>query len=348
MSKREKVLLNKSIKRKRREAKLKRKAKQLRREYGKRGVIIRSAVKAMRKAESVYLDSDFSIEGSPENVIKKVRELERFLYYRRAVYIDMKSVLNIDYAALSCLLAVMYRYEQSRVYFNGNFPQDDNARKTVLESGFLSALGYLKSERAVYTIDADNQFINLPKINGFDDLIDERIVPDVSRGVWGVEKRLPGLRATLQELSLNTYMHAGKTNDQERWWVSINYDREGKKVRFVFLDYGLGIITSLKGKNDWAGRALRKIIEKIGIDSNDLIMEEIVDKGGLTATREDRHGTGIHGIKRSIERNQISSLVIMSNNVLADVDNGIYKKMRSDFPGTLFSWELGYGNENFD
>ncbi len=71
----------------------------------------------------------------------------------------------------------------------------------------------------------------------------------------------------------------GKAEEKgERWWLSINYDRIAKKVEFVFIDYGVGIFTSLSKKT--TRHKIKTIFEKakttFGVDAAGSHLKAIV------------------------------------------------------------------------
>lgn len=79
-------------------------------------------------------------------------------------------------------------------------------------------------------------------------------------------------------------------------------------------------------------------------DSNDKQLKIILD-GELhkTVTKDYFRGKGLPGIKEALDSNKISSLVIISNNVYADVSSGDYHLLGNELLGTFVSWEI---NEN--
>ena len=52
------------------------------------------------------------------------------------------------------------------------------------------------------------------------------------------------------ELMQNTNNHASlKVFGEKHWWLSVNYDKDNNKVKFSFVDFGMGIFKSLENKN---------------------------------------------------------------------------------------------------
>jgi hypothetical protein len=61
-----------------------------------------------------------------------------------------------------------------------------------------------------------------------------------------------------------------------------------------------------------------------------------------TVTGEHFRGKGLPGIKEVFERQQISNLFVISNNVFANVTKDEYNKISSNFSGTFVFWEINY------
>jgi len=66
----------------------------------------------------------------------------------------------------------------------------------------------------------------------------------------------------------------------------------------------------------------------------------------LTVTGQHFRGKGLPGIKEVLDRNQISNLHIISNDVFTNVQNDNYHLLNNEFSGTFVSWELNESNQN--
>ena len=122
-----------------------------------------------------------------------------------------------------------------------------------------------------------------------------------------------------------------------------------KKVSFIFIDYGVGIFESLKNKpqtNKWFGW-FEKIKNKLKYGGNDEIFKMLLEgQMHLTVTGQHFRGKGLPGINEVLERNQISNLKIISNNVYSNVTSKEFNKLNSEFSGTFMYWELNENNIN--
>jgi hypothetical protein len=63
-----------------------------------------------------------------------------------------------------------------------------------------------------------------------------------------------------------------------------------------------------------------------------------------TVTGKEYRGKGLPGIAEVARRNGVSNLFIITNDVYADVTEGIYHVMPEPFDGTLVYWEISETN----
>lgn len=343
---------SRALKAQRRRLKRRAKAKSFRRSLLGRSKYDVSMTRRRRSEIRVSLPVNFSLFTDTDSCISVINKLEAHFEKRRPVFVDMEKVVKIDYGALSALLAVMFKFKEQHIPFNGNFPNEPVVKKTIQESGFLYRLFDDSSSKTIYQINEKHQFVTQYSGKKFDPrLISEQVVPDATTTIWGSPKRCPGIFPIVLELIENTRVHASKRGeDIERWWLSINHDEANKKVNFVFLDYGIGIFSSLANKpgDDPRKKTFAKLQQDFGMAANDKHLETMVTQGSMTSTGLKHRGRGIHGIGQAVGRNQISDLFIVSNYAFGDISNAKYMKTSDDFNGTLFSWELCYSNEHLD
>lgn len=142
----------------------------------------------------------------------------------------------------------------------------------------------------------------------------------------------------------NTYKHASATEGEHHWWISMTKDLEQKKVVFGFVDYGVGIFRSLLNKSpkDRMYKGLEKLWQKFPWANNNAKAMKLILEGELhkTVTQQSNRGRGLPYIHSCQEAKSIDSLVIISNNVYADVKNGVYKLLDNEFIGTFVTWEM--------
>lgn len=313
--------------------------------------ITRTAAQIARRmgATQFRLPQKFSFISNPEQVIWAIGELEKMVENEQPVFVNMESVKEIDYAAISALLSVMYVFKSEGVDFDGNFPRTREANLAMRGSGFQYHLFANTGNKAKYKIGEANQMLTQAG-KELDPGLITSVIEDASRTVWDEPRRSQGLNRVIIELIDNTHDHAADLKrGTERWWLSINHDKENKKVSFVFLDYGVGIFTSLakKPSSSALGRRMKKLQQKWGLAASDEYLRSILTVP-IRNTSSDRkgRGNGIYYIGQTVVRNQIGNLHIISNNAYGDIEKKEFRKLSQNFNGTLFYWELGYTNAN--
>src|SRR5690606_12738263 len=107
-----------------------------------------------------------------------------------------------------------------------------------------------------------------------------------------------------------------------------HHDTKSEKVSFAFIDFGVGVFTSLNNKRQGSKffGVVDKLREKVKFGTNADLLRLILD-GTLhrTATGKPYHGKGLPGIRKVLERNQISNLNIITNDVHADIASNEFK-----------------------
>ncbi|WP_165799019.1 hypothetical protein [Sphingobacterium corticibacter] len=297
--------------------------------------------------EIVTAPIEFSLVTNPASVVQFINKLEEHYLARTKVFIDLKNVEKLDYSAVTILLSVMFSFKARKIRFNGNFPNNKLLAKRLIDSDFFKYLGRQISEKLEYKVGKSNQIFTMGNKEVNSEL-GELVMYEASKTIWGHPRSCKGLQRTILELMQNTNNHAAvKQKGEEHWWLSVNHDKVNKKVSFIFIDYGIGIFESLKYKpktNQWFGW-LDKLKTHLIHGGNDEIFKLLLNgQMHLTVTGQPYRGKGLPGIKEVFDRNQISELKIISNNVYADVVNGNYTTIKSEFNGTFVHWELNENN----
>lgn len=291
----------------------------------------------------------FSFIDEPESTIKFLIRLEKLYLNRKSVFVDLSGLKSLDHSAVTVLVSVMFSFKSRNIAFNGNFPANKELAKKLINSGFFKYLGKPIGNKIEYTIGKENQiFARANKeVNSELGLI---VMAEASTTIWGINRTCKGLQRTLLELMQNTNNHADLCEKgAKHWWLSVNHNKENKRVSFYFVDYGVGIFESLKSKpakNKWFGW-FEKIQTKLIHGGDDEILRLLLNGDmHMTVTGQHFRGKGLPGIKEVQDRNQISNLKIISNDVFADVTKSNYYKLSNNFSGTFVTWELNENNVN--
>lgn len=288
------------------------------------------------------------IENTSE-VARFIAKLKLLYDKRKKVFVVLKDVEQISYDAIVVLLSIMVKFKSSKIDFNGDFPDNDEAHEILNQSRFIEYLYKTFKESDRYKLGEKNS-IHTHAWKDVDSELGSKLIRQASKTIWGEERRCHGVQRTLIELMLNTNNHADDTKKGEKhWWLSVHHDEKNKKVSFAFIDFGVGVFTSLDNKRSGSKfyGVLDKLKERSKYGNNSELLRLILD-GTLhkTATNKTYHGKGLPGINMALERNQISNLNIITNNVHANVATKTYQPLSSSFSGTFVYWELNQNNIN--
>lgn len=298
----------------------------------------------------VKAPSVFSFTKNPLQVVKFINRLNQILALRKRVFVIMDDITEISHDAIVVLLSSMIRFKAAGVDFNGDFPKSIQARKILVDSGFLSTLYSRKI--------ADEDNYKLGKVNGLythakknvDAELGDKIVEFASQTVWKQQRRCPGVQRALLELMQNTNNHADIHKEGEKhWWLSVNHNKKDKVVSFSFVDFGVGVFKSLDNKqisNKFFG--WRKILFDLFNFRNNAELIELVLKGKLHAsvTGKPYRGKGLPGVFEAATKGEISNLYIITNDVFVNAAESKFNLLPEQFNGTFVYWELRGANFN--
>lgn len=299
--------------------------------------------------KKIHAPSKLSFIENSTEVVEFIDKLKKHYDLKSKVFVVLKDVKEISYDAIVVLLSIMVKFKSNKIKFNGDFPEDPEARKILDESQFLKYLFQQFKESDRYSLGQKSS-IHTHAWKDVDSELGSELIRQASKTIWGEERRCQGVQRTLIELMLNTNNHADDEKKGEKhWWISVHHDKENEKVSFAFIDFGVGVFTSLNNKRDGSKffGVLEKVKERYKYGNNADLLELILD-GTVhkTATNKPYHGKGLPGINMALNRDQISNLNIITNNVHANIENSDFKIMPNSFSGTFVYWEVNKTNKN--
>lgn len=317
------------------------------RSFGQRSVTINPPKPTMEIKYDKYIvaPDNFCIKENPEPVIKFINKLNDCLNSRRSCFVVLTNVKNMSPDAVVVLLSILGQFKKQGVKFNGNYPNDLAARKRFVEMGFIESL--FDSPRIT---PYDTTTKNVIRKHGKSPAgyMAKDLISKCTTNIWGEPRRCQGVYRILMELMQNTHSHANATKvGEENWWMSVNYDEKRNVECFSFVDYGIGVFTSLEHKKP--GTKFFGILDKIRSSmknpANNEVLKSILD-GALhkTSTGHYYRGKGLPGIKTAMNRNQVSNLYIITNDVYANVGKNQYNTLQNALSGTFIYWELTKNN----
>lgn len=294
--------------------------------------------KRFRNYKTRTAPRNFSIVDNSEEVVRFCNSLRKDYYNRRKVFVNMEQVSKLTNESLCLLLSNMMLFRDGKVDFNGNYPIDQSANQIVVESGFLETLYRKGKGNRINKVESPIYTHSAQKSNT--DIVDA-VVLSCSEFLWGEKYYCSGVYNAMIELMSNTIEHADEIEGRQKWWMTATKDEHEEKVSFSFLDYGRGIIRTLTSANQKRHlNIVKRLLDKWFGDESMLLKE--VMEGALTLSEKDgtNYGNGLNSIYLDMIDGQIDNIIIISNNVFADVKNGDYHKMKESFQGTFVSWDI--------
>ena len=292
----------------------------------------------------------FSFNENPIGVVRLIGQIEENFKSNLKTYIKLKKVKQIDYGAVLALLAIMFQFKEKELAFDGDIPADRVASRILVASGFFRYLSkkIIGSDRYELVNGGKNEIIAWKKV---DSELGDRVIASASQTVWSSKRRCQGVQRTLVELMHNTNNHASINRiGEKQWWLFVHHDDKLKIVSFAFVDFGVGVFSSLehKPKEDKFYNWIDKMKSFFSWNSRaDLLKLILEGKLHQTVTGKQYRGKGLPGIAEAEQRNKISSLKVITNDVFASPSTNQFKMLPSSLSGTYIYWELGENNESF-
>ena len=290
---------------------------------------------AKRRYQNVVAPSVFSIINNPEEAMGFFVNLE--LYSSKYnLTLDLSQVETITTDAIAALIATVRRLE---VPVRGTLPVNGDAQRMLVESGFFSHARSMQELPKTRRGSIEQQRSKM-----VEPTVAKELVHFGTKGVFGASQKNTAAYSTLIECMANTRNHAaGRENPNkpkvkktpETWWATVYADEGRKKVCFTFVDTGVGIFRSVR-----LGM-VRKVYDFLGGKKDTDILQDMLHGRVPSSTRFSYRGKGLPFINRLATEGRITSLVIVANDVFANVSLGDFAMMRVPFRGTLMYWEIG-------
>lgn len=269
---------------------------------------------------------------APDNIrvsLEYIGKVKRIGKSKRDVNFILDDVHEIGIGAISMLISVMEELKEKSIYFKGTKPTRETPKNILEQSGFMK---YVKGTIDKANLRTKNTIFTTGKSNTHQRFIIEAIHA-ANNTVWGEPGRSPLLYGTIVEMIKNSCKHAFKSQDRVRWHIAVNHDEENNKVKFSFVDNGIGIINSFE-KAD-----LTRIFKQF-FKNNAEFIETAYKDGIESKTGKSWRGTGLPTIHETFEDQVIKKLVVITNNVYVDFETKQRIVLDKTFSGTYYYWEM--------
>lgn len=297
----------------------------------------------------------FSISKNSAKTIKLFEQIrEHCKNSKKELVVNMESVEEVDIDALMYLKYIVYEIRQVKrinCYMSFTPPKNKLLHDFIRASGFIKhiekdewlakykkSISYSTTDNVITEIGSyQNPNFRIRNGNIIDRSVSGSIIDFVSGKVESIGKEILFLYKMLSELMENTVMHAytdGEKIKHKDWYVFAEKNEKEKKVSFVFLDTGLGIPNTIKGK----------FFKDIIFPSESSRLLSTLKGEGRTRAEVENRGKGLPFIYKLYLDGKIKNLMIISNQACFNLNNN--DDIKKELKGTLFYWEIEREVEN--
>lgn len=304
---------------------------------------IDGGIKHTKKSRSPIFDApapeNFSIVNNPEETIEYFNKIMSEIKQRKfheAFKLDFDKVEKVTIDAIAYSIAILRNIKSSSFFhyeFSGKFPENTEAKKAFIESGFLN---YVEAKK-----------LKIPKSNKKMQIVtSEKVDTDVAKGVCDfvnnffstAKKNTRTLYNTIIELMSNTVQHAYSSRGSHLmpcWFLFAEFEDE--HIEFTFVDIGEGIPSTIN----------KKIIKDILLSDGKAILSALNGEF-RSETKTASRGRGLPYLKESTLENKFSDFAIISGSGCC-----AFSKEKKDFElsaynsklfGTIFRWRIERSN----
>jgi hypothetical protein len=302
---------------------------------GKRRFKPQTAVKvvplsARRKYHTLSVPAKFSIIENCEEVVAFLNEV-KLLSKKANLTLDLSGVSSLTTEAIAALIALMAEVKDyARI--QGNQPENAEMRAKLVESGFFQHVVHAPNTAPIPS--ARKGMFLKERSTKVDPEIAKDIIHTGTEGLYGKAQKRQAAYRTLIESMNNTHNHAAAKGITgiKTWWCTVYADTKRKRICYAFVDLGVGIFKSVRISR------FKRFYKKLTLD-NGSILKDILEGKVESSTGIPYRGKGLPSIYRHAKSGRIKALVIVANDVYADVEKDKYITMRVSFGGTLLYWE---------
>jgi hypothetical protein len=278
----------------------------------------------------LIVPGNFSIINNPEETIAFVRECGVVARWNN-LNLDLSKITQITADAITVLIAVIQGLVGKRLV-NGNLPAHAETSEILAQSGFFA---HVRSKQA--PPPGKHGRISRQESKKVEPLVARDLIQIGTAAVRGQPQRSYAAYRTLIECMTNTHNHAAgkhrRFDVKETWYSTVYADVKRSRICYTFLDTGVGIFRSVRIGT------LRRAYKLLRIEDDRDILKDILEGKVESSTGHRYRGKGLPSIYDLSKRGSIKSLIIIANDVFANVSTGEYRILRVQFPGTLLYWE---------
>jgi hypothetical protein len=304
------------------------KARRRKRRTSRRGLAHQHIIQEL-KYKHLTAPSMFSVIDNPEETIGFLNEIEN-VSPKMNIDLDISGT-KLTSDAIAALTATIGRPKFDDRNVRGNLPQDPVGQRTLIDSGFFQ---HVKT-RVRLPAGPSNGAIAQRRSEKVEPATAAELIQRGTRFLFGKTAHSKASFRVMIEAMGNTHNHAaGSKNRKETWWGSVYVDAARGRICYTFVDTGIGIFRSLNI------RGIKRFYNLIKGRTDADILRDMLEGKVESSTGIPYRGRGLPSFNTLWKRGDLKRLVIVTNDVYADVSSNKFSVLGQSFHGTLIYWEV--------
>lgn len=348
-----KIILNKNLKKLRRQKRLSSKERILRNKRRRNSFSPFQSYEVyfkhmFRRRITIEPCKNFELLKNPIEVVNFISELKKLKDNIEIleITINLDNIETIDHAAISLMLSSVHELSLNSKSVKGSIPNNDKAYEILTRSGFFTNIKKVSNSisKKIKSNNSKNILIIADKTTKKKGEIIGGFIKRAMQILTNVEQHNRSLYTFLIEMNLNAFEHAYESfnNKSDKHWVlGFSYNDQTNKLYFTFTDNGVGILNQLNIKKPL-------LVKQALIDfsySQELLLVNLFDKkyNSRFKTQINRN-RGLPAIKEKFVNNDVNNLICLTNNVFLSFNTEETIKLPNEFKGTFYYWEMDLNN----
>jgi len=290
----------------------------------------------------ILAPNDFRVIENTEKCLLFFRQLRSEDYITHAknakfIIISLRYVEYIDYGTISILTAISDDLKYKGITLKGDFPDNPECKKIIIDSGFLNHMYDDKTGKAFPKAEKSDLIFFEKGCGVLSDTDNRKIslmVKNVVNHLTGESKYCLPVKTIILEICGNSIEWGGTDNKQ--WLLGVKYEEGG--VIFTVSDVGKGILDTLHKKYR------QKLKDIFTLKSNDEILKGAFNQKYGSSTQEVNRNKGLPSVRVNFEQGTIKELKVLTNNVILHFDNDTLSRAfeigSPRFKGTFYQWVI--------
>ncbi len=280
---------------------------------------------------------NFSFINNTNEVLSYFNEVKVFIRENKSVRIDISKITDLTPDTITLLMAILNEDLNKKVGLRGNAPDNPVLKKMFVESGIYDYV-FSKGYKQVSRNNKLWPHSTNKEVKG--EMAGE--ASEVCKKLFesnGINYDTDHLYNLLVEAMSNTMNHADTIKSNINWWLYYYLDESTKKLKFSFIDLGIGIFKSASFDSF---RSITKHIYK----GNELLVKPFLEGKIISSRLNDNEisGKGIRQIISCANLTEFNKFIIITNDIKIDIKTKQSEKLNTNFEGTFIYFEISCMN----